>query len=143
MMERRKLIGSAIAAGVTGLVVADAPEAAAQDDTGVINAVNSLKDSMQRQLNGFDPGASSSVVRVRQVQRMHLESARVYPAFMEVGFQVWEDLYDWHVRFQRTLDARRLADGRYVMTFMFTTIVLRPDQDPQYVSPAYDVLPRA
>ena len=142
-MERRKLFGSAVAVGMSGFVGGNTAAAAAQDDQGVINAVNSLKQSIQREFDSFDPGSAPSIARVRQVQRMHLESARQYPPFIEIGVGVWEDVYDWHVRYQRPIDARRLADGRYVITFMFTTLVLRPDQDPQYVSPAYDVLPRA
>ena len=30
------------------------------------------------------------------------------------------------------------ADGRYVMAFMFTTLILRTDVDPSYVGPAFD-----
>ena len=30
------------------------------------------------------------------------------------------------------------ADGRYVITFMFTTFLLRPDMPPDYVGPPFD-----
>jgi hypothetical protein len=32
----------------------------------------------------------------------------------------------------------RLPDGRYAMSFMFTTLVLRPEVDANYVGPAFD-----
>jgi len=73
---------------------------------------------------------------------MHLAATQRYPAFLEVGIEVWDHIYDWHVKHRQPLDARLLADGRYAMTFTFTTLVLRPDQSPDYVSVPYDVLPR-
>jgi hypothetical protein len=51
---------------------------------------------------------------------------------------VWEALYDWHVRYQQPLNVQRTADGRYVMAFMFTTLILRPDQAPDYIGPPFD-----
>ena len=57
---------------------------------------------------------------------------------MEVGSDVWESLYDWHVRHQQPMTAARTADGRYVMTVMFTTVILRPDQATNYVGYGFD-----
>jgi hypothetical protein len=57
---------------------------------------------------------------------------------MEVGLGVWEDVYDWHVRYQQPLNATRLADGRYVLTFMFTNLILRPDLAVEYVGFGFD-----
>jgi hypothetical protein len=51
---------------------------------------------------------------------------------------VWEDVYDWHVRFHLPITAARLADGRYVLGFMFTNLLLRPDQALDYVGFGFD-----
>jgi hypothetical protein len=32
----------------------------------------------------------------------------------------------------------RAADGRYVMSFMFTTFILRPEQGADYIGPGFD-----
>ena len=125
-MDRRKLLGSAVVAGVTGLVVPEAAPAAAAQTARVIDS-------------GLDP----AVARVREAQRRHLQATRQYPAVIEVGVDVWEHVYDWFVRYLQPNDARRLADGCYAMTFMFTTLLLRPDQAPDYVSPPYDTVPLA
>jgi hypothetical protein len=36
------------------------------------------------------------------------------------------------------IDMARMTDGRYVMVFMFTTIILRPEQMPTSVGLPYD-----
>jgi len=36
-------------------------------------------------------------------------------------------------------DARRLDAGRDAMTFMFTTLLLRPDQPPDDIGPRFDL----
>jgi hypothetical protein len=47
-------------------------------------------------------------------------------------------VYDWHVRHQQPITATRTADGRYVMTVMFTTLILRPEQAGSYVGYGFD-----
>ena len=51
---------------------------------------------------------------------------------------MWENVYDWHVRHQQPIAATRTADGRYVMTVMFTTLILRPDQVNGYIGYGFD-----
>jgi hypothetical protein len=65
-------------------------------------------------------------------------AAHRYPEFVEVGPAAWAALVEWHVRERQTLGATRLADGRYTMTFNFSTVVLRPDLDDTYISIGYD-----
>jgi hypothetical protein len=55
---------------------------------------------------------------------------------------VWDNLYDWHIRYQQPLNVARLPDGRYAMVFSFTTILLRPEHMPDYVGLPYDSDPR-
>ncbi len=65
-------------------------------------------------------------------------STRKYPDFIEIGLDVWDNVYDWHVAYQQPLNVTRLADGRYAMSFMFTTLLLRSDQNPDFVGYAFD-----
>ena len=48
------------------------------------------------------------------------------------------DLYDWHVKYQQPLNVTRQPDGRYLMQFMFSTLLLRPEQDSGYIGYPYD-----
>jgi hypothetical protein len=57
---------------------------------------------------------------------------------MEVGTAVFFDMYDWHVKHRQQLAVTRQSDGRYAMQFMFTFLVLRPDQDVNYIGYPYD-----
>ena len=56
-------------------------------------------------------------------------ATRKYPDFLEIGLDVWDNIWDWHVVYQQPLNVTRVADGRYAMSFMFTTLLLRPDQN--------------
>ncbi len=101
------------------------------------SALHDIDNTLQRQAENRN--AHWRVVRqVQEQQRIFLKASHHYPEFIEVGVRVWEALVEWHVREQQTLNVTRVADGRYVMSFMFTTVLLRPDLDDNYVSTAYD-----
>ena len=143
MLERRRVIGGGVMAGVTSLLAADPPVAAnaATADDGVLEAaaIDRLREAIEKQFDACELGPCSHVARLRAVQRSWLASREEYPDFVEVGITIWERIYDWHLKHQQAPDARRLADGRYAMTFMFTTLLLRPDQPPDYVGPPFDL----
>lgn len=134
-MERRNVVGGALAAGF-GALMTPVPAAAAQDgdDALVAGAVNEVRNAIDR----LHVGAWGRVNQVREQQRIWLRANHRYPDFIEIGVGVWESLYDWHVRYQQPLNVQRTADGRYVMAFMFTTLILRPDQAPDYLGPPFD-----
>jgi hypothetical protein len=142
MIERRTVIGGAVAARLGGLFAPEAQRSSASDDDKIAAAIDGLRRSFERQFDPTELGESAYIDRVRQAQRMHLAATQRYPAYLEVGIDVWERVYDWHVKQQQPLDAKRLPDGRYAMTFMFTTLLLRPDQAGDFVGPPYDVMPR-
>jgi hypothetical protein len=142
-MERRNVIGGGIAAGVTGLFAGGTAEAAAAQRTDgndelVAGAINQLRQSLERQFDACELGPCQEIARVRQQQRTHLRSSQKYPDFIEVGIDVWDSVYDWHVKHSQQVTTARLADGRYAMTFMFTNLLLRVDQAPEYVGFGFD-----
>ena len=135
-MERRNVVGGGLAAGFAAMMT-PAPAAAAQrdgDDALVAGAVNEVRAAIDR----LHTGAWGRVNQVREQQRIWLRANHRYPDFIEIGITVWEALYDWHVRYQQPLNVQHTADGRYVMAFMFTTLILRPDQTADYVGPPFD-----
>lgn len=137
-MERRELMGSGLLAGVAALASAPPAEANAADDgrhdTLVAGAIAELGRTIERQTTNPWRG----VARVREQIRVFLKSASRYPEYVEVGVQVWDAVHDWHVTYQQPLTMARAADGRYTMTFMFTTLLLRPDLDGDYVGYPFD-----
>ena len=142
-MNRRAAIQSGCMAGLGSTALA-APSAAAArggedaDQRAVAAALRDIENTLQRQ-GEENRNAHWRVVRlVQDQQRTFLKAAHRYPEFIEVGPRAWEALIEWHVREQQTLNVTRVADGRYVMSFMFTTVLLRPDLDDNYISTGYD-----
>lgn len=136
-MERRTLVGSGLAAGLAALAAGTEVEAAAQregSDAAVADAVRGVRDA----INNLHARAWTRITQIREQQRIWLRANHKYPDFMEIGIDVWDALHDWHVRYQQPINMTRTADGRYVMAFMFTTFILRPDQSPDYVGPPFD-----
>ncbi len=139
-MERRELVSGGVLAGLAALSApasaasASAAQGSADNDELVAGAIGELRRSIEQQRD--QPWRS--IARVRAEQQMFLRATYKYPEFIEIGAAVWNAMHDWHVLFQQPLTMTRQPDGRYQMAFMFTTLVLRPDQPLDYVGDAYD-----
>jgi hypothetical protein len=103
------------------------------DDEAVANAVQDLRAAVQSALQ-----VSPELSRIREQQRTFLRANQKFPDFLDVGIGVWESVHDWHVRHQSPLTVTRLGDGRYAMSVLFTTLILRPDQSETYIGFGYD-----
>jgi cystathionine beta-lyase family protein involved in aluminum resistance len=138
MVQRRELVGGGLVAGLATLVASGAEAAPALDDEQTARALNELRETFERQSAQVYSGKWRGISRVRHEQRTWLKATRKYPDFLEVGLDVWDNVYDWHVAYQQPLNVRQLADGRYAMAVMFTTLLLRPDQSPDFVGYPFD-----
>jgi hypothetical protein len=136
MVERRNLVGGGLVAGLASMMV-PATDAAA-DDEQTTQAINRLRDTFERQFEQTYSSRWKGVSRVRQQQRTWIQATRKYPDFIEIGLDVWDNIWDWHVVYQQPLNVTRVADGRYAMSFMFTTLLLRPDVNPDFVGYSFD-----
>jgi hypothetical protein len=137
MVQRRDLVGGGLVAGFASMM-ASSTEAAAADDGPSTQAINQLRETFERQFEQAYTSRWRGVSRVREQQRTWMKATRKYPDFIEIGLDVWDNIWDWHVVYQQPLNVTRVADGRYAMLFMFTTLLLRPDQSPDYVGYAFD-----
>jgi hypothetical protein len=77
------------------------------------------------------------VVEIRRQFGLFLRANQKYPDFCDIGPNVFTELYDWHVRHRQPLEITR-TDNRLTIRFMFTGMVLRPEQDPNYVGIPFD-----
>jgi hypothetical protein len=136
MVERRNLVGGGLAASLTALIAGGEAEAAQQTghDPQLTEAVNNVRQS----IDNLHTGAWARVNQIREQQRIWLRANHRYPDFIEIGVDIWDALYDWHVRYQQPISMTRSPDGRYLMAFMFTTFILRPDMAANYVGPPFD-----
>jgi hypothetical protein len=132
-MNRRELVGGGLL-GMTTLLGGEAEAAQREPDGAIARAVDDVRALLERHLER----PFAELAEIRQQQRIFLKASHKYPDFIEVGIDVWDRLHDWHVRNELPLNVVRRNDGRYTMAFMFTTLVLRPDQADSYVSFGFD-----
>jgi hypothetical protein len=143
-MDRRAVVGGSFLAGLSTLMLPAAAaagpsaDAAAQNLEGVSDSIDQLRRTVERQFANIYTDKWQGVARIRQQQHVWMKSTQKYPDFIEVGLDIWDNIYDWHVVHQQPLSVTRMADGRYAMLFMFTTLLLRPDQAPDFVGYAFD-----
>ena len=142
MVARREMVGGGLAAGLAALVTPGPARAEAQsrgDESGerIARAIDELREAFVRS-QSCGPGPCSAIASIRAQQHNFLKANQKFPDFIDAGIDVWEAVYDWHVKNRQPINATRLADGRYGIVFMFTTIVLRAENTPNYLSFGYD-----
>ena len=144
MVERRALVGGGLVAGLTALVGESSAAAAAADDDNqqISGSIDRLRKTFESQFDQSYASLWHGVARIRLQQRQWMRSTQKFPDFVDIGLDVWDNVYDWHVANQQPLSMGRATDGRYTMIFMFTTLVLRPEQALDYVGFPYDSDPR-
>jgi hypothetical protein len=141
MVDRRTLVGGSLVTGLTALVAPGSGEAAAaapEDDQQTALAVERLRATVERQFDAASVEPWRGVALIRQQQRTWLRSTGKFPDYIEIGIDVWDSVYDWHVRHQAPVTIGRQNDGRYSMVFMFTTLLLRPDQPADFIGLPFD-----
>jgi len=139
MVQRRDLMGGGLVAGLATLMTPRAEASAvADDDEHTAASIDRFRETVAQQFEQVYSAKWQGVSRVRKQQHTWITSTRKYPDFIEIGLDVWDNVYDWHVTYQQPVNMLRLSDGRYAMSFMFTTLLLRPDQSPDFVGYAFD-----
>lgn len=115
----------------------EAPADAAEERE-INQTLKALVTEIQHPKHSMLPGDVNFVSRLREQMLEFIKATNKWPDFIDVGPNPWFAIYDWHVRFGVQPGVVRLPDNRYGLTFMFTTLVLRPEQTPSYVGLGYD-----
>ncbi|MEZ5288891.1 MAG: hypothetical protein R2712_29635 [Vicinamibacterales bacterium] len=148
MVTRREVV----AAGALGALGAGAGDAAGR--AGEAGGAQTAEVEMARQLARIQDemeglrtllrqallGPSLAVGPVADIRRafgVFLRSNQKFPDYCEIGSDVFTDLYDWHVRQQQPIEVTRV-DNRLAIRFMFTWMVMRPEQDAGFIGFPYD-----
>jgi hypothetical protein len=137
MVARRQMLGTTGIAGIAATMwprpdAADAPQSSEKALADVASEIDDLRKEIASQRNFPELGA------VREQQRNFVRATGKYPDFIEVGVDVWQGIYDWHVRWHQPISLARDPNGRYTISLLVTTIVLRPDTVPNYIGAPYD-----
>ena len=141
MVERRAVVGGSLLAGLSTLMSPAGAEAAAAADNlrrASRTRSTSCGGRSRHQFANVYTNKWQGVARIRQQQHTWMRSTQKYPTSSKSGIDVWDNIYDWHVVHQQPVNMTRTSDGRYTMVFMFTTLLLRPDQAADFVGFAFD-----
>jgi hypothetical protein len=60
------------------------------------------------------------------------------PDFIEVGTDIWHNIYDCHIRYGQPATIGRDTVGRPTIMVMTTTVIMRADLGVNYVGLPYD-----
>jgi hypothetical protein len=140
MVNRRAMITGTAFGGVLSALAepASAEAAGVQQATDtratedVAKAIQALRDEVARQYTFWE------IAAVRDQIRTFVRLNGKFPDYIDVGTDVWQQVHDWHVRFQQPATIGRLADGRYSIKLMATVVVMRPDVATGFIGMPYD-----
>jgi hypothetical protein len=140
MFSRRDVITG----GVFAAAMRPAPAHAQQQQGCYLSApldidhyLEQIRDAIKdlRSTSAQWPG---EIAQIRERQRTHFKTNQKLPDYIDIGIQVWEHLYDWHLGTQLPLQVERRPDGRLQMQVMLSTLVLRPDYGDSQIGVPYD-----
>lgn len=143
MLSRREIITAGVAGGIIPAPVpatATLEQAQPADKEGQRDIARSVKDVESVLQKTFQSASLSYgvVSKLRADMETFLRANQKFPDYVEVGVAVFVEIYDWHIKNRQPLNIMRLADGRYAMQFMFSTLILRPEQDRLFVGVPFD-----
>ncbi len=82
--------------------------------------------------------AQGTVARIRDQFSQFTRANFKFPDYCEIGLGVFYDLYDWHVKHGQPLQVSR-QQSRMTLRFMFTEMILRPEQGMDFISEPFDL----
>jgi hypothetical protein len=145
MVSRRTVLnGTAIGSALAALTSEPALEAgggeAAQsasdrvviDVSSIATSINALRTEVRRQETFWE------IEPVRESIKAFIRTAAKLPDAVDVGIDIWYQVYDWHVKYQQPLNLSRNAEGRYTILLASTMVVMRQELAANYVGVAYD-----
>jgi hypothetical protein len=143
MVTRRDLMTG----GAFGALAVARPAGAEQrrdEDEQTASSLKRLSDSVESIDRTLDSAFQSNrvtfgfTVKIREYFTQYMRANNKFPDYMEVGINVFYDVYDWHIKNNRQMEVSRVLENRMAIRYMFTLLVLRQEQDPNYVGVPYD-----
>lgn len=143
MLSRRELFAAGVAGTLTAAPVAAedveslAQEANREGQKEIAGSIRAVSSTLDRAFLSNDL-SFGSITKIRDLMQQHFRSTSRFPDYIDIGFSVFVELYDWHVRHGQQLLVARAVDGRYTIQFMFTTMVLRHEVDQGFIGVPYE-----
>lgn len=141
MISRREMV----TAGMMGTLGTASPALAEiqQDVQALKDGFGKVEDAVRGLQRATDEGLRGNSMNyggVGSVSDKIKRFARLsgkFPDFCDIGLDIFYDVYDWHVRQQQQINIVRLSDQRIAIQFMFTQLILRWENEPNYVGTPY------
>jgi hypothetical protein len=144
MISRREVVTAGVLGSFTGAAATAEASQGAQDDSqtrAVLTRIQQELDTINSTLEAGLVGPSlnaGAIGRIRERLTTHLRAAGKFPEFLEVGTALFYDVYDWHVRHAQQIQITRIAEQRFAIQFMFTQLIVRWEQDANYLGVPFD-----
>jgi hypothetical protein len=140
-------LGSALAALAPATVAAGGGEAGqgppdrAADD--IARAVVRLREELTQAIAaiGSEVRRQDSFWEIEPVRaqiKTFLRQTGKYPEYIEVGTDVWHQVYDWYIRYQQPMTVGRTQEGRYTILLYSTQVIMRTELAASYIGQGYD-----
>ena len=139
MLSRREVITGGFVGSLATTPEADGGRAEQDREAlrDIQSAINGVRGSLDRAFNTLST-AVGPIVKLREVFEQFLRSNGKFPDFCEVGARVFYDVYDWHIRNRQQLVVMRQPDNRYTIQFMFTTLILKFENQIDFIGYPFD-----
>lgn len=147
MMSRREVVAAGVL-GTLSTTAAPVPAEAVQVPTPESMALTRGLSNLASELNELNrlvtqglvaPSLSVGLVgTVKSRIELYLKTSGKFPEFCDIGTSVFFEVYDWHVRHQQQIQITRMADQRMMIQFMFTQLILRWENESNYIGTPFD-----
>jgi hypothetical protein len=144
MISRREVMTASVFGSMAVARPADAAEVQGQADTQAIKELTkSLEDKFDELRASLDQGLRGNSMlfgnlgSVKSKIENYTKTSGRFPEYCDVGLSVFYDVYDWHIRHQQPISISRVTEQRVAIQFMFTQLVVRPENDLNYIGAPY------
>jgi hypothetical protein len=111
----------------------------AQELSEVLKQVRDLRTLVERALAGGYP-PDCKLVMVRETLDKWFQATGRYPPFLDVGINVFMEIYDGHVRYRQPIHIAQMAEQRMAIQFVATQLVLRWEViNPNFIGVPRDI----
>lgn len=146
MISRREVVTAGVLGTLATTATAEPAEAAqnSQADAQALreglkelgDKLNDLKATVEQGLRGNSMNFGNVGVVKGRIE-LYAKTSGKFPDYCDIGLSVFTDIYDWHVRNQQQINIVRVGE-RMAIQFMFTQLILRPENDVNYVGTPFD-----
>src|SRR6478736_1727811 len=143
MISRREVITASVFGSMAAARPAEAETQSAAETQAIKELSKTLDDKFDALLNSIDQGLRGNsmlfgnVGSVKTRIENYTKTSGRFPEYCDIGLSVFYDIYDWHIRHQQAINISRVTEQRVAIQFMFTQLVVRPENDLNYIGTPY------